>query len=219
MQSDFILQIVTSSFAGFSTSAIIIGLTKQWVSERLKNAIKAEYDLKLETHKAQLKSQSDVEIEKLRSQLNLAALEHDIVFSKLHEKRGEAIAEIHAHLIKVNGCLSEYVKSVEFVGEKPREERYNDLADAHKLFFESFTAKVIFLPEQTARKLEVLNTAFVQTGNQFRLIVQNPHNPNPHQMWNEIGERLAGPIKESMRDLETEFRRLLGDKSSPSEIQ
>lgn len=214
MQSDFILQVITSSFAGFSASAIIIWLSKQWISERLKNAIRAEYDLKLATHEAQLKAQSDVEIEKLRSQLNLVALEHNVVFSKLHEKRGEAISEIYAHLIKVNQCLSEYVKSIELVGEKPREERYNDLADAHKMFFESFTAKAIFLPEQTARKLEELNKAFVQTGNQFRLIVLNPNNPSPHQMWSEIGERLEGPVRNSMRELEAEFRRLLGDKSS-----
>lgn len=74
-------------FTALSVSILGTGLInfifRTWISERIKNTIKSEYDQKLETHKAILKSQSDVEIERLKSQLALIGIEHQIKFSKL----------------------------------------------------------------------------------------------------------------------------------------
>ena len=75
MITDFAIQVITSASVSTALAALLLWLTKSWISERLKNAIKNEYDQKLESHKAQLKAQSDVEIEKLRSQLSISATE------------------------------------------------------------------------------------------------------------------------------------------------
>ena len=59
-------------------SGLLVWLTKSWISERLKNAIKHEYDEKLETHKAQLKREYDKEIEEFKAHLQIAAAERNI---------------------------------------------------------------------------------------------------------------------------------------------
>jgi hypothetical protein len=79
--SDFAIQLISSAAVSASLGGLIIFLTKSWISERLKNSIKNEYDEKLETHKAQLKAQADIESERLRAQLSIAATEHQMDFS------------------------------------------------------------------------------------------------------------------------------------------
>lgn len=213
MQSDFVLQIIVSVFSALSASGFVIWLTKQWISERLKNAIKNEYDVKLETHKAELKANSDVEIEKLRSQLNLAAKEHDIVFSKLHEKRAEAIAAIYAELRKIDKCLQDLVTVVGVQGEPSRSDRFDSLVIAHNVFYEIYIPKVIFLPEPTANKLNDFNKIYVQTANEFKIFVIGDGNHGRHIKWTEIFDRCNGPIKEALNELEVEFRLLLSKKN------
>lgn len=73
---DFTIQLISSAAVSASLSAFLILLTKSWISERLKNSIKNEYDAKLETHKAQLKADADIQAERLRAQLSIAATEH-----------------------------------------------------------------------------------------------------------------------------------------------
>ena len=46
--------VVASLLSSGVLVALVIFLTKTWISERLKNAIKSEYDLKLEEYKAKL---------------------------------------------------------------------------------------------------------------------------------------------------------------------
>ena len=73
MLSYFVLQLIASAGVNAALSSLIIWITKSWISERLKQSIKHEYDQKLEIHKAQLKAESDVEIERLKCQLSISA--------------------------------------------------------------------------------------------------------------------------------------------------
>ena len=60
MPLEFLLSVITSAGVGAAIGAMALWLGKSWISERLKQAIKSEYDEKIETHKSQLKAQSDV---------------------------------------------------------------------------------------------------------------------------------------------------------------
>ena len=96
-----------------------IWLARSWLSERLKNSIRAEYDQKLETHKAQLKSQSDIAIERLRADLSIATAEHNIQFARLHEKRAEVIAETYARLTELHYWEKKANKGIKSDRKKP----------------------------------------------------------------------------------------------------
>jgi hypothetical protein len=52
-----------------------------------------------EGFKAQLKADADKEIETLKSSLQMVAVEHQVRFSNLHEKRAEVIAELYKRLV------------------------------------------------------------------------------------------------------------------------
>jgi hypothetical protein len=75
MVIDFIQQVIASASVSTILVRVLGWLTSSWIFERLKNRIKHEYNEKLETHKAQLKTQSAIGLEKLRFELAIAAAE------------------------------------------------------------------------------------------------------------------------------------------------
>lgn len=212
MVADFFVSVITSA----AVTAALVWLVKSWISERLKNAIKSEYDQKLETHKAQLKAQSDVEIERLRSQLNITGLEHGVRFSKLHEKRAEVIAETYALLKVVSFRLGDFVKIFESAGDSSREERRNAAAKAHEEFRSYYTAKLIFFPSATASKLEEINVQLVKIFNEFVFTVERSKGADKTANWIELFNRVNDEMPAALKELESEFRKLLGDESECS---
>ena len=207
--ADFVVPVITSS----GVSAALVWLAKSWISEQLKNAIKSEYYQKLETHKAQLKAQSDVEIERLRSQLNITGLEHGVRFAKLHEKRAEVIAETYAFLKELSIRLSDYVKMFEPAGDLPRDERRDAAFKAHEIFHSYYTTRLIFFPRETASKLEEINLQLVKIFNEFVYTVDHSNGVGSTDNWIKLFNRVNDEIPIALKELESEFRKLLGDEN------
>jgi hypothetical protein len=184
------------------------------LSEKIKGQIKGEYDQKLETHKADLKRTSDVEIEKLRSQLNIAASQQNVRFSHLHEKRAEVIAEVYASLRIFIAAVAEYTSIVEFTGTPPRPEREKAAVDAANGFVKLYGEKKIYIPAATALKLDKirgdLRTALVQ----FQIGIDRAGTSGGStNNWIEISTKVKEIGETALVDLEADFRKLLGDDS------
>ncbi|MEZ5581456.1 MAG: hypothetical protein R3F37_00485 [Candidatus Competibacteraceae bacterium] len=212
MFSEFVLEILTSATVSAALTGLLLWLTKSWITERLKHAIKSEYDQKLETHKAQLKSQTEIEIEKLKSSLSIAAAERSVKFSKLHEERALVIAETYSRLKEVYITVGDYIKIFEPAGDKPRNERREIATKAHAELRFYYPKKLIFLPHSVAERLEKLDFEIVKLFNEFAIIVDTKPNGDI-QKWYELFQRMQGEMREALGELENEFRRLLGDES------
>lgn len=208
---DFLFQMLSSIGTAALTASGIIFLAKTWLSERIKNSIKNEYDQKLETHKAELRAKSDIEIERLRSQLNITAAEHQVKFSRLHEKRAEIVAETYSKLRELLFALNNYVRLYERSDGPSREERYKILIGTHTAFYDAYSLKLIFFPQAVADKLDSINKDCLVAGNEFRIFVDLGDHPEKTKKWISIAESVEKKILSALRDLEVEFRRLLGD--------
>jgi hypothetical protein len=151
------LSTILSVLSSLATSAIVsvgvVWLTKTWISERLKNSIKIEYDAKLETHKAQLKAASDTEIERLKSQLSIVAHEHSVRFEKLQERRAEAIEQTYKLLKRVFDSVLAYVSPFELAGSPSKEECRKTAGAALQEFRPFYSERIIF-PESHSARLE-----------------------------------------------------------------
>lgn len=162
MIDDYILSIITSASVGAFLAGLLLFLAKSWISERLKNAIKSEYDQKLETYKAELKAESDIATENLKSRLSIAATEHQVRFSRLHETRAEVIAETYALLRDLYEKVADYVKIFEPAGDRPKEERRKDVVNALNALRAYYPKKQIFLPKETAIKVRNIDIELMQ---------------------------------------------------------
>ena len=65
--SDFIITILSSAGVSGFLAVVLIWLSKNWLSERLRHSIEHEYSQKLETYKAALKAEHDTALERLRA--------------------------------------------------------------------------------------------------------------------------------------------------------
>ncbi len=207
-------EIFTALIVSILGTGLINFIFRTWISERIKNAIKSEYDQKLETHKAILKSHSDVEIERLKSQLALVGIEHQIRFTKLHEVRATVVADTYEKLKDLHHKLGEYVQIFEPAGGKPKTDRRQLAYESHESFRSYFQSKLIFFPKLTADKLEKINQDLVRAFNNFTFGVElaPQMGGNPAEKWMEVFEAVTVEIKVALEEIEAEFRELLGEK-------
>lgn len=220
---DFFLQLLSSAVVSAFLSGFVIWLTKSWISERLKNSIKNEYDEKLETHKAQLKAQADVESERLRSQLSIAATEHQVKFSRLHDKRAEVIAELYGLLVQAHWDAGSFISPVEFGGEPTKKEKYITAMNAIADFFRFFEKNKIYLPIELCDLLE----KFVQTMRQkvigFGVYVNIDEDAlapqtyqKKHEAWMASWAYFDKEVPLARAALEQELRNILGSVDAKS---
>lgn len=85
--------------AGFLLAAA--WLTKKIVSQRML--------LEAEEFKTKLKGDADAQIERLKNTLQMTALEHQIRFSRLHERRAEVIAELYKLLVEAPSTAQRFI--------------------------------------------------------------------------------------------------------------
>lgn len=64
---EMIITLLSSAAVSGSTAAILIFLARTWMSERIKQSIKHEYDVLLEQYKHELKAEHEIALERLRA--------------------------------------------------------------------------------------------------------------------------------------------------------
>lgn len=217
----------TYIFACFVGAGGGVLIAKTYLTEKIKSAIKAEYDERLETLKAdlkatndaeleklkaQLKAQGDVAIEKFKSELSVAAAQRNVEFSHLHLKRAEVIAQVHAEMRDALDTMTDYTKAFEPVGGTSREERGQKAVEATNRFIRTFRANEIYLPDAAADKVrglaDELKFAFFQF--LYGVDLGRDLGTEKTKTWFAIQkkvEQLSGP---AISELQKDFRLLLG---------
>lgn len=75
----------------------------------IKALLSTRLERETEAFKAELKRNADIEIERLKSSLQIAALEHQVRFSKLHEQRVDVISQLSKEIVEVPDVVKEFV--------------------------------------------------------------------------------------------------------------
>jgi hypothetical protein len=112
MNSELASLFLATITSGVVTS-LILYLAKSWITERLKQAIAHEYAQKLEAHRAALKSDYDLQLERLRAentkQLAVEASARSSLsdaYKAAHERRITAIERAWAIMLNVDPAIS-----------------------------------------------------------------------------------------------------------------
>src|SRR5258707_6763626 len=141
----YMITFLSSGAISAAVSAALVFLFRNWISERLKASIQHEYQQKLETHKAQLKSQSEIELARLKAQLEIAAAERSVQYSRVFERTAEIIAETYGKLLALKDAADEYTQPME-----PTDPSRQQLAEVYRQklrdFSQYFLPKKIYLP-------------------------------------------------------------------------
>ena len=196
-----------------------------------KDLKKFEMDLQstatvqLEGLKADLKAKGDASIEQLKSQLQQMAIEHEVRFSKLHERRADVIEKLYGYLVdaRLEGKLF-IIGDAYLRDEQAQREAYLKIGAKMKEVSAFIDKSRIYLPESICSLLQKLSYAMRQHVNNAS--VYAPLDPQTQAIAAERNEALMNANKAyfsqdiplAMRALEDEFRQLLGvETSRPSD--
>jgi hypothetical protein len=142
----FILELLKT----LGTTAIVVAalawLTKSIVTHFLSRNIEA--------YKLELKRESDKEIVEVKSHLKIAALERQIIFSRLHEKRAKIVAKsyalIHEAYLRAFAMGSHLSDS----GSPAPKEMAEAVFNACVTFTEYFQHRRIYFSEEVSNKMD-----------------------------------------------------------------
>lgn len=168
-----------------------------------------------------LSSALDKDIEKFKGQLQLAATEHEIRFSKLHEKRAEVIAELYKLIVKAYWEAESFTSPVEWAGEPDKKEKYVSAMNAIAEYFRFFDQHRIYISPDLCAQLENLAKNLRTPVIGFGVWVRYDHLTDisaeqKDKAWNKAWDSLKNDVPHLRAAIEAEFRTLLGSSDKAS---
>jgi hypothetical protein len=183
---------------------------------KFETDLKKTADSELERLKADLKAQGDISIEQLRSHLQQAVLEHQVRFSKLHEKRGEVIEQVYQQLVEAEKGYGRFVlvDGYERDMEKQTEARLKTETAMYdvSLFIEKHR---IYLPiticDSLKAFLDIMWNNVINVGVYAAIKHPTPHSAyERNAAFTKAYQALTKEIPSAREALGNEFRNLLG---------
>src|ERR1700723_281609 len=194
-------------FENVGVTGVIIAAVS-WLAKKLVSEAMAR---DTEKFRIELKAAADSQIERQKNELRMLALEHQVRFSKLHEKRAEVIAQIYKLMNQTTWAAQGFVygdasdrKKAEFARSTAIELR--EFFELHKLYLPNSVCIVL---DQFIKKLSFL----ISLIKAFWIDVEFPN----ERMMLERNEKMLEAVKALETDLprmqdllEAKFRQLLG---------
>jgi len=225
--TDYILALLSSAAVSAALTAVLFWIMKNWITERLKNAIKHEYDVKLESHKAQVMASLNTEIEthkarlqidnttaieRLKADLQIATSEHQVRFARLHEKVAKSVAGMHLRLTNLAIAVGRYTAVFETPSMGSKVERRKAIADALKNFDDYFKTRKLYVSKELAQRIKALVDRLYGLTVDFMHGVEKGGDESfpDRDTWTKVDNAMRNEAKPLLEALEDEFRSLLG---------
>jgi len=185
-----------------------------WLSKSLISQLLAK---DIESFKIALKSESESASEKLRHELEKAMIEHQVRFSKLHEKRAEVIAELYSLLVQAYWDLQSFVSPAEWAGEPNKQEKFASAMNSVAAFYHFFDKHRIYIPEGLCAQIDEFVREMRKRAIGFGVYVEYNDESLPpqamerkHNAWTDAWEYFEKKVPDAKNALENELRTILG---------
>lgn len=217
-------------FPSVAAAIVAFGLIAKYFFEFLINkrieVKKSELEQEVEAFRQRLQQESDKHkleldknLEEYRNHLEILRLQNQVMFSQLHEKRGEVLQNLYKKLINFDSLLYELTKPLKMGNDfkKEEEDRKIRTSEAFNDFNNYYNENRIYFGKITCDLLDKLRADFkkhlkdytekdffISLGAQGDELVQA--SIKAAMVW----EKVQKEIPPALRSLEDEFRRILG---------
>jgi len=168
----------------------------------------------VEGFKANLQTTLTKDVERFRADLQQAAVEHEVRFSELHEKRAEVLAELYKLLVAAYWGVSEFTSASQSA-QADRRAQYLAAHDSIATYFRFFDQHRIWLPPELCAPLEEfarqLRTPTIRLG--IYISIERPTESTLRDQldaWIKASEVVSTDVPRLREAIESEFRKLLG---------
>lgn len=179
-----------------------------------KSVINTWLNSKIENYKATLSK----EVEEYKSNLQRLANEHNIRYSKLHNDRAMIIEHLYSQLFKMEKSMREFINPVKLSTDPPRKEKGKTAVEDANSFVDFYYEKKIFFSENICNLIENINKEIRQSFD-FFIWYSLPNSideyfsnitPKQREIWVEAWDKIDRNVPELRKELEDQFRELLG---------
>jgi len=158
-----------------------------------------------------LKAKSDATIERLKNELKIKTIEHQVRYTRLHEKRAEVIAELYAHLVEGLWEAESFLSPMEWNGEPKKEEKYVTAMNKLSEVYRYFDQHRIYLPSDLCDKLHDFISNVRSHCIKFGVYLPHEESRQKDEAWNKGWESIKNETPKARTALEKEFRKILGN--------
>jgi hypothetical protein len=162
----------------------------------------------VDKYRMQIQANYEKEIERLKADLNRQAAEHQIRFSKLHEKRAEVIAKIYELIVEAEE------KCRLLIAKPPistSDELSSKLTEITMNLDPYLRRNKIYLDSELCSKLECFEQKLIKVGGGFAISKTLADPDERKEMVNMAVKEYHEKLPEIKEELENRFRILLGD--------
>jgi len=185
----------------------------------VKSALAAWIAKDAEKFKASLQANADKEIESLKHSLEMIATEHQVRFSKMHERRAEIIEELYKRLTALNLHGEQFVITSENNPTPYQAEKFAEMKDELREVFLFTEQHRFYLPESVCamvdKHLGQLRNSVLRAGIYGR--IENPNERTIQQSndaFTKVYEEFETDIPAARKSLEAAFRKIIGAEAS-----
>ena len=155
------------------------------------------------------------DIEKFKADLQLSAVEHQVRFSKLYERRAEILAELYELLVKATWETSRFTSLMQWEDDPDKKEQYRTAMNAIAAYFRFLDQNRIWLPSDICEPLEEFAKALRKPTIELDtyLSIENPTAQTLQDLrnaWKEAWELVENDIPKLRKAIEERFRSILG---------
>lgn len=144
-----VMDTIVAAIIGNSVVLAVLG----WLAKSLIGQLLARDSKRFE---AALEAKAAITMETFKSELQLRTVEHQVRFSKLHEKRATVIAELNAMLAEVLWSAESLLIPIQWTGEPELPEKARAAERTLIDFFRYFEKHRIYLPAAVCPAVENL---------------------------------------------------------------
>lgn len=219
-------QIILVIILGFSGKKIIEYFFAETVEIK-----KIELEQNLENHKQNIEQENrnlqldlDKNLETYKHRMEILRLEFQVQFAGLHAKRSEIIVELYKKLAELNSSMLNMTARMHGVIDDAEKEEQERITKANKAFMEFnsyYIPNRIFFSEELVDKLDKVNSfvwdkvwdfSYIKTQLKDKEIDRDNWKVFSTQL-KDLSIEVHNKIPTALKDLENEFRKLLGVNS------
>jgi cation transport regulator ChaB len=203
-------QTILLAFGGNAALLAVLGILGKSLLDKLivRDSKQFENDLK---------AKSDAAIEHLKNELQVRTIEHQVRFSRLHERRASVIAELYGHLVEALWEAESFLSPMEWAGEPNKNEKHQNAMNKLVELYRHFDKHRIYLPPEVCASLEALirdvRSQVINFGVWVRYedheLTGDSH-VRKNDAWDSGWKAIKNQVPIARRSLEEEFRTLLG---------
>lgn len=206
-------QFITAAVVGNATILAVLGWLGKSLLEKMLERDSKRFEI-------ELKAKADSTMEQLKSDLQLRMIEHQVRFSRLHERQATVIAELNAHLVEALWEAESFFSPMEWSGEPNKREKHQTAMNKLVELYRYFDKHRIYLPEPLCVAVEQLVTEVRSHVIKFGVYLTWDDSSLQDHTRKEKNDALMGgwnAIKNQVptvrKKLEDEFRALLGPRT------